>query len=340
MAFLANRPAHPWGNGGKTRLDGRTLTADFSKGATAVQLGTEEIGLLGTPKEFIQRVRGDASGHPVRLRLATHFMTFEKTMGTFVAGPDGIGEVRTAAPPGEGWGFYGGENDGKIHGPLRISGILLDRGGEFDALTVHPYRTVLDDLAFVDDLRKVSDLVKRPDGTPRPVWITEMGWATFTPHNSLPQDFQPTTQHRQAEFLGRAYVDAVASGNVASISWYDFRNDGADPTNFEHNMGIVTRDFRPKPAYRALATVARQLKGKVPAAPPDFGKGVVAWRFTDPDGKRPVIALWSVGEPATIELPTGTSQAIDLMGHATSCADAHAKLVLPVEQPTFLMQGP
>jgi hypothetical protein len=644
--------AHSWGNGGRTRLDGRTLTADFSKGVAAIQLSTEEIGLIGTPKEMILRARGDLSGHPVRVRLATHFMTFVKSIGQFTFGPDGISEIRTAMPPGEGWDFYGGENDGKIHGPLRLSAILLDRGdrndtvqvellelriratcprqrrcilsadlrddvavqqghdgaagrsfvarvrgmgaepipgtllwsvrdwqgnevatassqvvipvggagvesaipvpagagefleatvslvapdqltppaqaywtmpvddaedprldpaspigmglylcryggdpvgleqmdraagagaragvkwsredftwphletkpgqynwhfydqmvatakrhgvslygvlagwgpgvkpyttegidaycrwaaavaehyqgdvqywevwnepniffwqgprdmyaqlltragaairkanpnaqvlgcstsgidskfirrtmdlgGEFDALTIHPYRTVLDDRAFVDDLRKVSDLVKRPDGTARPVWITEMGWATFTPHNSLAQDFQPTTQRRQAELLGRAYVDAVASGNVASISWYDFRNDGTDPTNFEHNMGIMTRDFRPKPAYRALAAVARVLKGKIAAAAPDLGKGLVAYRFTDPDGKRPVIALWAIGEPAIIDMPAGVIQMIDLMGRAAPCSGLHAKLVLPIEQPMFLVLAP
>ena len=62
------------------------------------------------------------------------------------------------------------------------------------------------------------------------------------------------------------YVTAVAAHyrndvhhweiwNEPNISWYDFRNDGSDPFNFEHNMGIITRDFRPKPAYRAYATM-------------------------------------------------------------------------------------
>ena len=88
-----------------------------------------------------------------------------------------------------------------------------------------------------------------------------MGWATHTPHNSMAMDFQVTTQRRQAELIARAYIDAIASNVAPNISWYDFRNDGDDPFNFEHNMGIVTRDFRPKPAYRAYATMTRMLRG-------------------------------------------------------------------------------
>ncbi len=74
---------------------------------------------------------GAAIGHPVRLRLATHFMTFEKSIGPFVGEGEGI--VEAATPPGEGWHWFGGENDGKIHGPLRITGIYLDKGDKADS---------------------------------------------------------------------------------------------------------------------------------------------------------------------------------------------------------------
>ncbi len=137
----------------------------------------------------------------------------------------------------------------------------MELGGPFDILTIHPYRGHLDDQEFIGDLHKVADLAKRPDGSRRPVWITEMGWATHMPHNSLAMDFQVTTQRRQAELIARAYIDAIASNVAPNISWYDFRNDGDDPFNFEHNMGIITRDFRPKPAYRAYATMTRMLRG-------------------------------------------------------------------------------
>src|SRR5262249_35247340 len=58
----------------------------------------------------------------------------------------------------------------------------------FDILTIHPYRTTLDDPGFINELKKVSDQVALPDGKRRPVWLTEMGWSTHTPHNTRKQD--------------------------------------------------------------------------------------------------------------------------------------------------------
>ena len=112
----------------------------------------------------------------------------------------------------------------------------LALGAPFDVLTIHPYRPVLDDTAFARELRDVQRLV-----APRPVWIAEMGWATQTEHNALRADFAPNSERRQAELLARTYLGALVSGAVANVSWYDFRNDGDDPFDFEANLGVVTR---------------------------------------------------------------------------------------------------
>ena len=113
-------------NAGTTRLDSRTWTADFSHGARSLSLGVPDHVLLGTVDRIRLRVRGSSKGHPVRLVLRTHFMTFQKTIGEFTG--DGEQELVTDAPPGPGWEWYGGENDGKIHGPLRIGEIGLGGG--------------------------------------------------------------------------------------------------------------------------------------------------------------------------------------------------------------------
>ena len=62
------------------------------------------------------------------MSFATHFMTFERNLGEAqpVAGEKGVFEFATPAPPGEGWRWFGGENDGKLHGPLRITGFAID----------------------------------------------------------------------------------------------------------------------------------------------------------------------------------------------------------------------
>jgi hypothetical protein len=181
---------------------------------------------------------------------------------------------------------------------------MLARQTPFDVLTIHPYRKMLDDQAFINDLKKVADLVKLPDGRSRPVWLTEMGWATHVPHNALSQDFQPNTQRAQAELIARTYLCSIVSGVEPRTFWYDFRDDGDDPLYFEHNMGIVTRDFRPKPAYLAYATLARVLKGMKIAGRVVANEGTFAYRFVPERGAAgEVLAVWNPQRDTSISLP-------------------------------------
>jgi hypothetical protein len=183
---------------------------------------------------------------------------------------------------------------------------MLGLGAPFDILTIHPYRRALDDRAFIDDLKRVSDLVRLPDGRRRPVWLTEMGWATHFPHNAFGQDFAPNTLRAQAELIVRTYLCSIVSGVEPRTFWYDFRNDGEDPFYFEHSMGILFRDFRPKPAYVTYATLTRVLRGKRLAGPVEAGEGIFAYRFVPAAQEdSSVIALWSPERDATVEVPVG-----------------------------------
>jgi len=632
------------GPAGDSSLEDRELRFDFSKGATTIGIVPQESSLLGSPQEIRIRVRGSAPGHPVRMQIATHFMTFEKTVGEFRG--DDISEIVTEAPPGEGWRWYGGENDGKRHGALRIRGIHLDAAGKkdsgtlelleisvktrcaadrccvltadccqqdddrsfaatvrgllpepaagklryvvrdwsgaqiadgsaevtipagglpvvtavampagdfpfleaefsleapdqlvpaarayctapiephgsaeldpsspfgmglylyrygndpaslktmdraariacaagvkwsreefgwdrievqegkydwsffdnmvvtakrhgisiygllaywsrwtkpytpegidaycrfaaaaadryrddiqhwevynepniffwqgprdmyaellkkahaaiknanpnakvlgcstagidakfiertielgapFDILTIHPYRRRLEDRSFVQQLRDAAEVAKAPNGTIRPVWITEMGWATHAWHNGTEAGFSVTTQREQARLIARAYIGAIASGAVTNMSWYDFRNDGMDPFNFEHNLGIVTRDFWPKPAYRAYATVTRLLQGKSIDKELDLGMEVIAYRFASADRGEFVVAVWSIGDQQMVKLPAREPvTVVNLMGQENTVApiDGDAEVPLQLETPVFVLSVP
>jgi len=628
------------GNAGRSVLEGRTWRFDFSEGARSIGLVPQDFSLLGNPEQIRIRARGAAPGHPVRMQIATHFMTFEKTIGEFRG--DEASEIVVEAPPGEGWRWFGGENDGKRHGPLRIRGIYLDAAGKadsgtlelveirvktgcaadrgcvltaacregeqgrafvatarnvlpdaiegtlhhvvrdwsgkevaqgsapitvppggvpreasvpvppgehafleaefvleapgqlvpeaqacytgpirphtsaepdpsspfgmglylyrygndpasrasmdraarmgreagvkwsreeinwarvevakgrydwsfydhlvatarrhgisiygllaywsrwtepytpegiddycrfataaveryrddihhwevynepniffwqgpkemyaellkrayaaikaadpnaqvlgcstagidldfirqtielgapFDALTIHPYRPSIDDRRFVAELREAAEVAQAPDGTIRPVWITEMGWATHARHNGAQAGFSVTTQREQAQLIARAYLDAIASGVVTNMSWYDFRNDGVDPFYFEHNLGIVTRDFRPKPAYRAYATLTRMLRGKSIDGEPDLGAQVVAYRFVSDAGDEPVVAVWSTGDRESVALPAErAAEIVNLMGEAERVVPVDGQVSVPLrrETPVFV----
>jgi hypothetical protein len=180
----------------------------------------------------------------------------------------------------------------------------------FDVLTIHPYRTYLNDLDFIKDLKRASDKAQLPDGRRRPVWLTEMGWSTFTPHNALKQDFAATTLRAQAELIARSYLCAIASGVEPRTFWYDFRNDGDDPVYFEHQMGIVYRDFRPKPAYVAFGTLAQVLKGTKLDRAVAIGEDTIAYQFkaVAPGGKD-VLAVWNPQKDVRVTVPMRSAKA-------------------------------
>ena len=186
---------------------------------------------------------------------------------------------------------------------------MLALNAPFDILTIHPYRKKLDDFGFIRELENVSEMVRLPGGKRRPVWLTEMGWATHTPHNTLRQDFAATPLRTQAELIARSYLCAIISGIEPRTFWYDFRNDGDDPIYFEHQMGIVYSDFRPKPAYIAYATLGRILEGKRFDRRLELAQGVLACSFKpESGGKDSVIALWSPGKDVIVDVPIAGDQ--------------------------------
>jgi hypothetical protein len=192
---------------------------------------------------------------------------------------------------------------------------MLELKAPFDILTIHPYRSHLKDREFIDELIQVSDQVKLPDGRRRPVWLTEMGWSTHTPHNVLRQDFAPNTLRVQAQLIARSYLCSIVSGVEPRTFWYDFRDDGEDPIYFEHQLGIIRHNFSPKPAYLAYATLTRALEGRRLAGAVTAPRGVLGFRFKPLTGDSgDTIALWSPEVDAQVELVVPASGATRING--------------------------
>ncbi len=124
-----------------------------------------------------------------------------------------------------------------------------------DAVSVHPYRDYSKSPeTAIADYQKVRELIDRytPDGKKSiPVISSEWGYASATKGVSV---------EKQASYLVRMQLADLLYNIPVSI-WYDWKNDGRDPGNFEHNCGTVTYDLKPKPAYTAIQTLNRQLNG-------------------------------------------------------------------------------
>ena len=125
-----------------------------------------------------------------------------------------------------------------------------------DAVSVHPYRSYRKSPeTALEEYARLRTLIERYAPTPEkkkmPILSGEWGYATHTKGVSL---------QTQADYLVRQQLINLLAGIPISI-WYDWKNDGTDPAEREHNFGVVTGDLEPKPAYIALQTMVSELSG-------------------------------------------------------------------------------
>ncbi len=126
----------------------------------------------------------------------------------------------------------------------------------FDGVSVHPYRNPRQGPeTAATDYRRLRSLIDRYAPTAKRGKILvisgEWGYASSTSGVSL---------ETQAAFLVRQQLANLLEGVPLSI-WYDWKNDGSNPADNEHNFGTVLPELTPKPAYAALQTLTRELSG-------------------------------------------------------------------------------
>ncbi len=177
--------------------------------------------------------------------------------------------------------------------PFLKSGILAHLGG----VTVHPYRPYTQPPESAGaDFAKLRALVDRHAPTERkgriPVLSGEWGYAAHTGGVSL---------QVQAAFAVRQQLANLLWGVPLSI-WYDWKNDGPDPAEREHNFGLVDQELQPKPAYHALRTLAQTLRGFSLARRHDTGRaGDFVLVFTNETGQTR-LAAWSTDSERELTL--------------------------------------
>ncbi len=134
-----------------------------------------------------------------------------------------------------------------------------DLNNYFDIIGAHPYtnngappdvywraangRISSDTFAAYRELRATV----RSHGDDKPVWITEMGWAT----GSAPWG---VSAQQQASNLTLAYKCLEQDPYVQVATTYNLRNNwwANDANDWDSQLGLMTTNFTPKPAYAAL----------------------------------------------------------------------------------------
>ncbi len=206
----------------------------------------------------------------------------------------------------------------------------------WDAVSVHPYRHQAPETAAAE-YRATRTLIARyapkdAAGIPRAVPILAGEWGYSSGGWGDGYD-----EARQALFLPRAWLTNLANDIPLSI-WYDWHDDGTEPTEGEHHFGTVRHEYRagqaevfePKPAFRSARTFATQLRGLA------FRKRLVTsdptdqvLLFADGDALRDELRIvaWTLSakpHPTVIPASSGAFRAVDHLGIDRTVQDADA----------------
>ncbi len=144
-------------------------------------------------------------------------------------------------------------------------------------------------------------------GVDKPLMHTE---GSLLCHESNLRDCAPPSEafyEAQADYLVWLYVRNWAQGLAATI-WYQLEGPGW------RYGGLLDEQQQPKPAYQALAFLARILGGASYQQPITQFEGLRGYGFGPPEGR--VWVLWAPDDqPHSISLPDDVERVYDKYGH-------------------------
>ena len=167
-----------------------------------------------------------------------------------------------------------------------------------DGVSVHPYREIKQaPESAAKDFQKLRRLIdaNTPVAKAKIIPIISGEWG----YSSNAKGISPAGQ---AEFIVRQQLSNLLNGVPISI-WYDWKNDGEDANENEHNFGTVSSSLVPKPAYMAIKTLTHELAGFAIANRFQTGSTndfVLVLTNAAGDTK---LAAWTKGEPHEVTLP-------------------------------------
>ena len=202
---------------------------------------------------------------------------------------------------------------------------------KMDILSIHPYRypPTPEETGFIEELKKADALVRKY-GAPKEIWITEIGWPTNIGGNG-------SSEAKQAAMIVRTYLQAIASGVVQKVFWYNYRNDGMDVFYNEHNFGIMRRDHSPKPACVAFQTMTSNLEGKKFVKDLSARKGVYAYLFEGENER--TIAAWCASGYATLSVKGEVATITHLTGRNVPAVSQYGRMFLAISENPVFMSG-
>jgi hypothetical protein len=171
---------------------------------------------------------------------------------------------------------------------------MLNAGGisHVDGISIHTYTYYQEDpskrtpdawKAFV--LETESDIRSITGKAGYPLYITEMGW----PNDSGPKGTDP---EMTADYFAQILLMGRTLPFLKGIWKYDFRDDGPNKQDSEHNFGLITFNSQPKPGLAAIKGISSVVKTASFEESKDLDPSMAGVKFKTADG-RTGVAIWS-----------------------------------------------
>ena len=172
--------------------------------------------------------------------------------------------------------------------------LFLENGtaSYFDVFNYHTYAAQSQYPAFV---RTIRETLGRAGAEDKPIWITESGTNFEGPakNDSVRKGFKAHSPEQElvvAEFAPKSQIALQMQGIERDfffiLAAYSERGGGKD-------WGLIRRDGTVKPAYAALATLAREVGDARLLGALDTPPGLRAYLYEHADGSQ-TVAFWSV----------------------------------------------
>jgi hypothetical protein len=205
--------------------------------------------------------------------------------------------------------------------------------GHFDGVSTRPFSQGRDPgdptmpgggpmYSFLLGVPWVRDVMVAHGDADKKLWFTELGWSSCAPGGT---SAWCVTFDQQARYVADAFrIIRDRWDYVEAVSVYNLRNKGVSATDRETQMGLLHRDFMPKPSWWAFRSVLTELAAparaalapssaapavQAPRVPADTVAPVLRKLSLSPGSFRPgrgraagTSVTFSLSEPARVEL--------------------------------------
>lgn len=161
-----------------------------------------------------------------------------------------------------------------------------------------------------------------------PVWLNEAGISAVG----------GVSLRQQAIVLARKIATSESLGDRAYIL-YDLTDDGTNPADPEHHMGVVLNDMNPKPATVAVHTVIDRIGGKKYDAKLAQQAGQVVYSFRSANETTAIFWSDRTGASGSLLVRSDAPSAsfTDLMGVSRPLRQVRGYYIVPIDDtPAFL----